>query len=105
MSLIDAMTAHASVTAKEDCTLIIISKNDFKKLLLQQNFTEQLLFILCKRIRGAWSQMEWLTMLNASEKIKAVLRFLATQHGEKYDSWIKIKLKLTHAEIGELAGM
>lgn len=109
MSLIDAMTAPATVTAKEDCSLVIVSKYDFRKLLLLPNFTEQLLLILCKRLRGAWSQMEWLTMLNASEKMKAVFRFLAknhgNNHGEKQNGWIKINLKLTHAEIGELAGM
>lgn len=105
MSLIDAMTAPATVTAQEECTLIIFSRSDFRKLLLHQNFTEQLLLILCKRLRGAWSQMEWLTMLNAAEKMRSVFRFLAKHHGEKQDGWIKIHLRLTHAEIGELAGM
>ena len=105
MSLIDAMTAPATVTAKENSTLIIFSKKDFSKLLLQPNFTEQLLLILCKRLRAAWSQVEWLTMLNASEKMKAVFSFLAKHHGEKQNGWVKINLKLTHAEIGEFAGM
>lgn len=105
MSLIDSMTEPATVTAKEDCTLIIISKSDFKKLLLNHEFSEQLMMILCKRLRNAWNQMEWLTMLNASEKLKAIFKFLAGHYGREEKNYIKIMLKMTHAEFGELAGM
>jgi CRP/FNR family transcriptional regulator len=105
MSLIDSMTEPATVIAKEDCTLIIISKRDFKKLLLYREFSEQLLEILCKRLRSAWARMEWLTLVNASEKVKMVLKFLAENHGHEENGRIKIKIRLTHEELGELAGI
>ena len=105
MSLIDSMTEPATVVAKEDCTLIIISKRDFKKLLLYREFSEQLLEILCTRLRSAWARMEWLTLVNASDKVKMVLKFLADNHGQRENGHVKIKLRLTHEELGELAGI
>ena len=49
--------------------------------------------------------MEWLTLVNASDKVKMVLKFLADNHGQRENGHVKIKLRLTHEELGELAGM
>jgi CRP/FNR family cyclic AMP-dependent transcriptional regulator len=105
MSMIDSMTEPATVIAKEDCTLIIISKSNFKKLLHYKGFSEQLLEIFCKRLRSAWERMEWLTLVNASDKVKLMLKFLAENHGDRENGHIKIKIRLTHEELGELAGI
>jgi CRP/FNR family transcriptional regulator len=105
MSLLDGQTEPATVIAKEDCTLMIISKTDFDKLLTNPDFAKQLLMILCQRLRSSWSQMGWLAMVNAAEKTKSALRYLTFHHGFQEGEFIRLKIKLTHAEFGEVAGM
>lgn len=106
MSLLDGKTSPATVIATEDSNIAIISRKEFHSLLkTQKKILDNLLLILCARLRESWEKIQLLNLKNASQRIKILLLMLSDKYGEKTDEGVTLPMKLTHQEIAEMTGM
>ena len=106
MAIIDGKTSPATVVAMEDAEIGLIGKDDFERYLLSnERFLRQAVLLLSSRLRDAWLRLEVLTLTDAEERVRAVLKLISIQHGiEDYHGTI-IALKLTHEEIARYASL
>ncbi len=106
LSLIDGKTVPAAVCATKDSVTAIISKNDFHSLLLSQNkFLENLLRILCSRLRESMKKIQILNFNNAAQRIKMLFLMLSESFGEKSAEGTILKIKLIHQDIADMTGL
>jgi len=106
LSLIDGKTAPAAVRATKDSLIAIISKQEFFALLLNQHkVLENLLQILCSRIRESMKKIQILNFNNAAQRMKMLFLMLAESHGEKTQEGTILKVKLIHQDIADMTGL
>ena len=106
MALIDGKTSPATVVATEDCTVNIISKKEFySSIYTQKKILDNLLHILCSRLRESWGTIQMLNLKNASERIKILFFMLSNKYGKSTTEGITLHIKLTHKDIAEMSGM
>ncbi len=106
MSLIDGKTSPATVIVTEDSTIAIISRKDFHLLInTQKKVFENLMLILCSRLRESWEKIQLLNLKNASQRIKILFLMLSDKYGEKTAEGVTLNIKLTHQEIADMTGM
>jgi CRP/FNR family transcriptional regulator len=90
----------------EDSSVAIISRQEFYSLIrAQQNVLDNLLLILCSRLRDSWEKIQLLNLKNASQRIKILFLMLSDRYGEKTAEGVTLNIKLTHQEIAEMTGM
>ncbi len=106
LSLIDGKTTPASVVAVEDSTVAIISKEHFHSLLYtQRKVLENLLQILCSRLRESWQKIEMLNFNDAAQRLKMLLNILAETYGEKTAQGTILRVRLIHQDIADMTGL
>ncbi len=106
LSLIDGKTAPAAVFATKDSVTAIISKNDFYSILFSQNkVLENLLLILCLRLRESMKKIQILNFNNAAQRIKMLFLMLAESFGEQSADGTVLKIKLIHQDIADMTGL
>ncbi len=91
--------------AIDDTYVIVIPSDIFQKLM---STNPRLSYILMKKLakdlRNITDKAEGLGFLNVQERLKHSLIKLAKDYGIKTEKGIRIKLDITHKEIGELIG-
>ncbi len=106
LSLIDGKTAPAAVCATRDSVTAIISKHDFFALLLGQNkVLENLLRILCSRLRESMKKIQILNFNNAAQRIKMLFLLLSETYGEQSANGTTLKIRLIHQDIADMTGL
>ncbi len=106
MTLIDGKTMPAAVLALEQTVTAVISRREFAALLASQNkVRENLLVILCGRLRESWNKIQMLNFNNAANRIKVLFALLSVDYGEKNDNGVTLNVKLTHQNIANMAGI
>ncbi|MEW6117962.1 MAG: Crp/Fnr family transcriptional regulator [Nitrospirota bacterium] len=106
MALLDGKTAPATVMTMEDTGIVIIAKRDFEEYLLRNDkVLRQIIAILCSRLREAWMMLRVLSLPNAEERIKTVLRLISAGNGVRDQRGTIITLKLTHQDIADYASV
>jgi CRP/FNR family transcriptional regulator len=106
MSLIDGKTAPATVSATEDSLVATVSRKDFYALIFNQGkILEELLQILCSRIRDSWKLIEMLNFKNASERLRMLFLILSDENGRRTPEGIVLDIKLTHQNIADMTGL
>ncbi len=107
MSLIDQKTSPATVVAMTDSEVALLSRKEFFLLITHNpRVLEQLLLILCNRLRDSWQKVEMLNFKNASHRIKILLLMLARDHGvQQEDGEVLLNFKLTHQDIADMTGL
>ncbi len=106
LSLIDGKTAPATVCATRDSMIAIISKHDFYALLFSQNkVLENVLKILCSRLRESMQKIQILNFNNAAQRIKMLFLMLAETYGEQSEDGTILKIKLIHQDIASMTGL
>ncbi len=106
LSLIDGKTAPATVCATRDSMIAIISKHDFYSLLFNQNkVLENVLEILCSRLRESMQKIQILNFNNAAQRIKMLFLMLAETYGEQSNDGTILKIKLIHQDIASMTGL
>ncbi len=106
MSLIDGKTDPATVAAMEPSMIAIISRNDFYSLLhSQKKLLENLLEILCSRIRESWKKIQMLNFNDAAQRIKMLLLMLSEDYGEQTQFGTTLRIKLIHQNIADMTGL
>jgi CRP/FNR family transcriptional regulator, cyclic AMP receptor protein len=106
LSLIDGKTTPAAVLALENSTVAIISKEHFYSLLYtQQKILENLLRILCSRLRDAWQKIEMLNFNDASRRLKMLLNILSETYGYKTPEGTVLRVRLIHKDLADMTGL
>ncbi len=105
MSLFDGKPRSATVEAKEDSVLGVLSRKKFIEILKENStIAIELLKIMVKRLREADKMIEALAFFDVSDRLLKALVTLAKEEGEKTkEGGYRIKKK-THRELASLAG-
>ncbi|MFO0752967.1 MAG: Crp/Fnr family transcriptional regulator [Thermodesulfovibrionales bacterium] len=106
MALLDGKTAPASVVAMEDSEIVLISRGDFQGYLLQsRKACEQLISLLCARLRESWMVLKVLSLPEAAQRVRAVLKMVSLQHSAQDGRGTILTVKLTHQDIAGYASV
>jgi len=106
ISLIDENTVPASVIAATDSLVATISREVFVEWLhTRPKILDNLLDMLCRRLRESMERIRMLNMNNASQRIQMLFMKLIRDYGEKQGEAYLLKLKLTHNEIANMTGL
>jgi CRP/FNR family transcriptional regulator len=106
VSLIDQQTTPATVAAVEKSLVLIIGRDDFFEIILQQpKAMNRLLLLLSGRLRHSWSQIRLLHFKDAANRIKASMQVMAEERGEQCSKGVLLKLRLTHQNIADMTGL
>lgn len=106
ISLIDGKTTTAAVLALEDAVVAIISKEVFYAVLYSnEKVLDNLLKMLCSRIRENIDNIKILNFSNASQRVKMSLIGLLQEHGEETPEGTLLDIRLTHQDIASMAGL
>jgi CRP/FNR family transcriptional regulator len=94
------------VLAVENSNVAIISKDHFYSLLYtQRKVLENLLKILCSRLREAWQKIEMLNFNDASQRLKMLLNMLSETYGEKTPEGTVLRVRLIHQDMADMTGL
>jgi len=105
LALLGKHTRSASAKAVTDCELLILSQNNFLKILrANSDITLKLIKELCERLRRADSEIESLTFNTVIGRTARVLLSLSKKYGKRTECGIKLKLPLDKKELAELIG-
>ncbi|MFP8876020.1 MAG: Crp/Fnr family transcriptional regulator [Myxococcota bacterium] len=105
LALISGTPRNATVIAVEPCVLLVIERRDFLAFLRSRpDAAIQLLVILADRLRGVNEMVEDTLFLNVSPRLAKKLTSYAERYGEPTPRGIRIDLKLSQEEWGDLVG-
>jgi CRP/FNR family cyclic AMP-dependent transcriptional regulator len=106
ISLIDGKTTTASVLAMQDSIIAFMLRESFFSLIYsQKKILENLLKKLCSLIRENVDTIELLNFNNASQRIKVLFMKLSHKYGEETSKGIILRIKLTHQDMANMAGL
>lgn len=106
MSLIDGMTSPANVVATDNSLIALISKRVFHRMLADYDkVRENLLRILCGRLRHSLNRARILNLRGASQRVRMYLLSISADSGRRSSSGVTINLKLTHQNIADAVGL
>jgi CRP/FNR family cyclic AMP-dependent transcriptional regulator len=106
MSLIDGKTDPATVAAIEPSLIAVISRNDFFDMLYsQKKIMENLLELLCSRLRESWKKIQMLNFNDAAQRVKMLLLMLADDYGDRTAEGTTLRIKLIHQNMADMTGL
>ena len=108
VALIDGGARSATCTAIEPCDLLAIERTQFLKLLSDSpEISVKLLYVLAQRLRRLSQRSEDAAFLDVPSRLARSLLDLAVRFGERGrepPSSVRIGLKLSQQELGDLVG-
>jgi len=106
ISLIDSKTTTAAVIASGEALVAIIPKENFYSLIsTQKKVLDNLLKILCSRIRENVDKIKMLNFNNATQRIKMLLVKLSKERGRETSHGIALDIRLTHQDLADMTGL
>ena len=106
MALLDNKTAPATVIAIEDSVVGLLARDDFERLLANnEKIRQHIITMLCTRLREAWMMVRIMSFDNAEKRIIGVLDRLKDLYGVQDQRGVIINLKLTHNQIANYASV
>ena len=106
MALLDGKTWPASVIAMEDTEIGLLAKNDFEQSLLTDTMVvRHIIIMLCSRLRDSWKMLKVMSLSDAEQRVRTVIRHLGEIYGVQDRRGTIITMKLTHKEIAEHASV
>ena len=106
ISLIDGKPRSASAVAIGDTDLLHIKRHDFFGLLRNNGeLCLKFMSILCERVRWASGLLEDASLLDLPSRLAKRLLSLASGIGEKQGDGIRIGLKLSQTDLGNMLGV
>ena len=105
MSLLDGLSRSANVTAIEDSELLILRREDFLNLIKEYpEITISLLKELAKRLRKSDSQIESLSLMNATGKVASAILQLIDYSDDNLKGPAEIKNLPSQQNLASMAG-
>jgi len=84
----------------EDSQIGLLSKDDFDRFFLKDpRLLNQIISLLCSRLREAWLMLKVLSFADAEDKVRAVLKLISTNNGVNDARGTIITIRLTHNDI------
>jgi len=105
VALLGGVPRTATVSAIEDCQLLVIDRRDFMSFLrTNPEVSAKLLFVLATRLKRVSELVEDTLFLNLPLRLAKKLLSLSRAYGEEVAEGIRIDLKLSQEEWGDLVG-
>jgi CRP-like cAMP-binding protein len=105
VALLGATPRTATVTAIEDCHLLVIDRRDFMSFLkTHPEVPVKLLSVLATRLKRVSELVEDTLFLNLPLRLAKKLLSLSRAYGEQTSKGIRVDLKLSQEEWGDLVG-
>ena len=105
IGILDGHPRSASVITLEDCEMAIVDKRAFDGLLAASpEVAIRLLAVLAGRIRELTIRVEDRAFLEVPARLAKQLLWLAKNHGNEGDTGVRIALRLSQQELGDLIG-
>jgi CRP/FNR family transcriptional regulator len=105
LALVDEGNRQTLAEALEDTLICVIKREDFKKLLKKQpDLALKIIKLIGLRRKAIESKIEYLVFRDVPARLAHLLLNLAEEYGVKTSEGIKLRVRLTHQEIGNLIG-
>lgn len=105
VAVLDGEPRSATITTLEPCELVIIQRNDFFHFLERApQAAIKLLEVLARRLRRLSERVEDATFLEVPSRLAKQIVRLAERYGQKQGDNVRIELKLSQQELGDLVG-
>jgi CRP/FNR family transcriptional regulator/CRP/FNR family cyclic AMP-dependent transcriptional regulator len=105
LSLLDGQPRSASAQALDDCEMLVISREDFRRFLHNEpGASIVVLEVLSSRLRRTDQLLEDAAFLDVPGRLAKRLLELLEKHGEATPDGIRIRMRLTHAELAAMVG-
>lgn len=105
LSLLDGLPRSASAQAIEECESLVVSRDDFLRVLRQHpDVSIAVLSVLSQRLRRTDELVEDAAFLDVPARLAKRLLELMHAHGEPTPRGVRIRLRLTHAELAAMVG-
>jgi CRP-like cAMP-binding protein len=106
MALLTRENRSAGVMTLEHCDVLAIERRDFIYALERNpKLCIELLDVLCQKLQKTNQQVEETVFLDRPAKTAKALLRLAKEYGEETSEGIRIDLKLSQRELGNLIGL
>jgi CRP-like cAMP-binding protein len=106
IALLDGKPRTADATAMEPTELVVLDRRDFLPMIERHpEVCLRIINVLCEHIRHTNEQLEDTLFLLQSARLAKTLVRLAREYGRKTADGVKIDIKLSQRELGNLVGM
>jgi CRP/FNR family transcriptional regulator len=106
LSLIDCKTAPAEVVAIEDTSAAIISRENFFSIIYsQKKVLDNLIQMLCMRLRDSWERVQMVNLKNSEERLTMLFHKLSASDGEPVAEGTLLNTRLTHQIMASMTGL
>ena len=106
MALLDGLPRSATVTAMEDCEVLVITRQDFLECIKKlPQVAAKIIIALSLRIRRTDQKLENLVLLRAPRRVARTLLEVARAQGQSTERGVAVDLRFTRRELAELAGV
>jgi len=103
IALLDGKARTADATAMGPTTLVVLDRREFIPFLERNpRIAIRLLEVLCERVRRTSEMVESVAFLDFGARLARLLLRLAETYGEEVDDGIRINLKLSQTDLGNL---
>ncbi len=105
MALLDGEDRSADATALEDCSVLLLERGRFLRLLREQpDLSLRLLVVMTERLRRADAVIEDIALMSLEGRLARLLTRLAADYGKPVPSGTRIELKLSQKDLSALVG-
>lgn len=105
IALLDGLPRTADAKAMGPCRLVMIRRRDFLPFLEREpSLSIHLIELLCERVRWTSDLIEDAAFLGLPARLAKRILSLATIYGEEVDVGVRIGLKLSQSELGQMLG-
>ena len=105
IAILDGQPRSATVTTLEECEMAVVNKAAFNDLLTASpSIAVKLLNVLAGRVRELTTRIEDRSFLDVPARLAKQLLWLAKSHGVESGRAVRIDLRLSQQELGDLVG-
>lgn len=103
LSLLDGKPRSATVSAMDDCLILVVERRDFLRVLRSNaDLVLRMLALLCERIRSTDIALEEIALMDFPSRLARLLLKLGRQYGEASPHGLRIRMKLSQTDLSTL---
>ncbi|MGA9865404.1 MAG: Crp/Fnr family transcriptional regulator [Acetobacteraceae bacterium] len=103
LSLLDGKPRSATVSAMDDCLILVVERRDFLRFLRgNAELALRMLALLCERLRDTDIALEEIALMDFPSRLARLVLKLAHQYGESSPRGQRIRMKLSQTDLSTL---
>src|SRR5262249_4963325 len=103
IALLDRQPRSATVSALDTCELLVIERGAFQSLLMRlPALSLSLMRVMAKRLRELSEHAQDVSLLGVGARLARTLLALGRRFGERRGGRLRVELKLSQQELGEM---